>query len=196
VPSRTQRSRRLALDGGRSLHLAPIPQRSAAALEILVVDDDFSAREVLTELLQDHGYSVISAADGREALNYLRDASPPGIIILDLMMPVMDGWEFLEHQSHDPALLDIPVIVTSATPPLHPLRAKAVLQNPIQFESLWSRCWSDSYRPRFSKGLVGKLSIPRLLGFRPVPVPQSPSMRVVHRSDDGTVIDGPPARVS
>jgi len=72
--------------------------------EILVVDDDFSAREVLTELLRDHGYSVISAADGREALNYLQVASPPGIIVLDLMMPVMDGWEFLQHQSHDPAL--------------------------------------------------------------------------------------------
>jgi CheY-like chemotaxis protein len=62
-----------------------IPQRSSAP-EVLVVDDDSSAREVVTELLQDHGYSVIAVADGREALNYLRDALPPGIIILDLMM--------------------------------------------------------------------------------------------------------------
>jgi CheY-like chemotaxis protein len=106
------------------------------AREVLVVEDDFGTREALADLLQDRGYSVISVADGREALNYLRDASAPGIIILDLMMPVMDGWEFLEHQSHDPALLDIPVIVVSATPPRHPLRAKAVLQKPIQFESL------------------------------------------------------------
>jgi CheY-like chemotaxis protein len=104
--------------------------------EVLVVDDDFSAREVLTELLRDRGYSVISAADGREALNYLQDASPPGIIVLDLMMPVMNGWEFLQHQSHDPALRDIPVIVTTATPPRHSLRVKAVLQKPIQFEAL------------------------------------------------------------
>jgi CheY-like chemotaxis protein len=44
----------------------------------------------------------------REDYRYLRDASPQGIIILDLMMPVMDGWEFLEHQSHDPTLLEIP----------------------------------------------------------------------------------------
>ena len=94
---------RFPLEGG---HCVPVPisQRSVVTREILVVDDDFSAREVLTELLRDHGYSVISAADGREALNYLQVASPPGIIVLDLMMPVMDGWEFLQHQSHDPAL--------------------------------------------------------------------------------------------
>jgi CheY-like chemotaxis protein len=123
-----------ALDGAHTLSV-PIPQRSASR-EVLIVDDDFSTREVLTELLQDHGYSVIAVADGREALNYLRDASPIGIIILDLMMPVMDGWEFLEHQAHDSALLEIPVIVTTATPPQHPLRAKAVLPKPLQFESL------------------------------------------------------------
>jgi two-component system chemotaxis response regulator CheY len=67
-----------------------------------------STREALTDLLQNRGYSVNVVADGREALNYLQDASPPRIIILDLMMPVMDGWEFVEHQSHDPALLEIP----------------------------------------------------------------------------------------
>ena len=135
MPLKVQRLRRLALDGGRGLRV-PISQRSAVAREVLVVDDDFSTREALTDLLQDRGYSVISAADGREALNYLRDSSAPGIIILDLMMPVMNGWEFLERQSHDPALLDIPVIVVTATPPRNPLRAKAVLQKPIQFESL------------------------------------------------------------
>jgi len=131
---KAQRWRRVALDG-RDSSRVPILQRSAAR-EVLVVDDDFGTGEALTHLLQDRSYSVISAADGREALNYLRDASAPGIIILDLMMPVMDGWEFLEHQSREPALRDIPVIVVTATPPRHPLRAKAVLQKPIQFESL------------------------------------------------------------
>jgi CheY-like chemotaxis protein len=131
---KAQRLRRVALDGRGSSRVT-ILQRSAAR-EVLVVDDDFGTRDALTDLLQDRGYSVISAADGREALNYLRDASPPGIIILDLMMPVMDGWEFLEHQSRDPALLDIPVIVVTATPPRDLLQAKAVLQKPIHFESL------------------------------------------------------------
>jgi len=134
VSPRTQPLLRFALDGGRSLRV-PLAQRSISAHEVLLVDDDLSTREALTDLLHDRGYSVTAAADGREALNYLRDASPPGIIILDLMMPVMDGWQFLEHQWHDPMLLEIPVIVVTATPPYY-LRATAILRKPIQFESL------------------------------------------------------------
>jgi CheY-like chemotaxis protein len=72
----------------------------------------------------------------REALNYLRTSSAPGIIILDLIMPMMDGWEFLEHQARDFALMQIPVIVLTATPPSQPLRAKAVPKKPLQFNSL------------------------------------------------------------
>jgi CheY-like chemotaxis protein len=132
VSSKAQRLRRGALDGRGNAHVLV----STAAREVLVVDDDLSTREALSDLLQDRGYSVIGAADGREALNYLRYASAPRIIILDLMMPVMNGWEFLEHQSRDPALLDIPVIVLTATPPRYPLPARAVLRKPIQFESL------------------------------------------------------------
>jgi CheY-like chemotaxis protein len=91
----------------------------------------------LSERLENSGYSVSSARNGREALNYLRNSSShTGIILLDLRMPTMDGWEFLEHQSRDPALLHIPVIVLTATPPSQPIRAKAVLPKPIQFESL------------------------------------------------------------
>jgi DNA-binding response OmpR family regulator len=52
------------------------------------------------------------------------------------MMPMMDGWEFLEHQSRDFALMQIPVIVLTATPPSQPVKAKVVLQKPIQFDSL------------------------------------------------------------
>ena len=107
-----------------------------APREVLIVDDDLDAREALAELLEYRGFSVGSAANGREALNYLRSSSLPGIIILDLMMPMMDGWEFLEHQSRDFALMEIPVIVLTATPPLEPIRAKAILQKPIHFDSL------------------------------------------------------------
>jgi CheY-like chemotaxis protein len=86
--------------------------------------------------LEDRGFSVVSSANGREALNYLRTSFAPGIIILDLIMPMMDGWEFLEHQARDFALIQIPVIVLTATPPSQPLRAKAVLKKPLQFNSL------------------------------------------------------------
>jgi CheY-like chemotaxis protein len=134
VSCKTQRLCPVALDGHGSS--AALISQESAVRRVLVVDDDLGTREALSDLLQDRGYSVISAADGREALNYLRNSSPPGIVILDLMMPVMDGWEFLEQQSRDPALLAIPVIVVTATPPHVSLEAKAVLQKPIQFESL------------------------------------------------------------
>jgi CheY-like chemotaxis protein len=131
---KTQRLCRVDLDGhDRS---AALISQDSAAREVLVVDDDLGTRDALADLLEDCGYSVIAAADGREALDYLRHSSAPGIIILDLMMPVMDGWQFLQQQSLDPALLAIPVIVVTATPPLVSLRAKAVLQKPIQFKSL------------------------------------------------------------
>jgi len=109
---------------------------SHAPREVLIVDDDLDAREALAELLEYRGFSVGSAANGREALNFLRSSSLPGIIILDLMMPMMDGWEFLEHQSRDFALMEIPVIVLTATPPSQPVKAKVILQKPIQFDSL------------------------------------------------------------
>ena len=131
---KTQRLCRVDLDGhDRS---AALISQDSAARRVLVVDDDLSTREALTDLLQDRGYAVISAADGREALNYLRNSSPPGIVILDLMMPVMDGWEFLERQSRDPVLHDIPVIVLTATPPGALLLAKVVLSKPVEPEFL------------------------------------------------------------
>jgi len=109
---------------------------SHAPREVLIVDDDLDARQALAELLEYRGFSVASAANGREALNYLRNSSLPRIIILDLMMPMMDGWEFLEHQSRDFALMEIPVIVLTATPPLEPIKAKVILQKPIHLDSL------------------------------------------------------------
>jgi CheY-like chemotaxis protein len=134
VPCKAQRLRQVALDGHDSS--SAFISLGLAPREVLVVDDDLGTREALTDPLEDCGYSVTAAADGREALDYLRNSSAPGIIILDLMMPVMDGWQFLEQQSHDPALLALPVIVVTATPPQVSVRAKAVLQKPIQFKSL------------------------------------------------------------
>jgi CheY-like chemotaxis protein len=82
---------------------------------ILVVDDDRDIRDSLVELLTEHGYPAIGAGNGVEALEVLRtSASLPALILLDLMMPVMDGREFRERQLENPAWIAIPVIVISA----------------------------------------------------------------------------------
>jgi CheY-like chemotaxis protein len=82
--------------------------------EVLLVEDDLSIRDMLRELLEDEGYQVRSAGNGRDALACLRAGVPTRLILLDLMMPVMDGWAFREAQRADPALSPIPVIVLSA----------------------------------------------------------------------------------
>jgi CheY-like chemotaxis protein len=83
---------------------------------VLIVEDDEALREALTETLADAGYRVVVATNGKEALERLRapDATMPSLILLDLMMPVMDGWQFRAEQRRDPVLAAIPVCVLSA----------------------------------------------------------------------------------
>jgi CheY-like chemotaxis protein len=86
---------------------------------ILVVDDDDDTRDTLEELLGHAGYSVLAAANGAAALRLLRAApqvrDPPcDLVILDLMMPVMNGWDFRAKQRADPNLARIPILLMSA----------------------------------------------------------------------------------
>jgi CheY-like chemotaxis protein len=82
---------------------------------VLVVDDDRDIRDSLIETLEDHGYTAVGAGNGVEAIDVLRThAVPPCLILLDLMMPVMDGRGFREEQLKHPAWAGIPVIVVSA----------------------------------------------------------------------------------
>ena len=83
---------------------------------IFVVEDDFFIRDMLVELLEEEGYTVASAANGHEALALLREtADPPALILLDLMMPVMDGRQFRAAQQDDALLQSVPVIVLTAS---------------------------------------------------------------------------------
>jgi CheY-like chemotaxis protein len=82
---------------------------------ILVVDDDPEIRETIVEMLRDRGYEAMGAGDGAEALDTLRTRSSWCLILLDLMMPNMDGWEMRKVQLADPVLSNIPVVVVSAT---------------------------------------------------------------------------------
>lgn len=80
---------------------------------LLVVDDDVFIRNVLADTFRDEGYTVQTAKNGAEALT-TSQANPPALILLDLMMPVMDGWGFLEERLRQATLLRIPVIVLTA----------------------------------------------------------------------------------
>ena len=104
---------------------------------ILLVDDDEALRDVLTEALIDEGFTVSSSANGLEALTTLRAGLRPDVILLDLMMPIMDGWAFREEQSRDPALASIPVVVVTAVHSLHkPIDARAILRKPFKLDEL------------------------------------------------------------
>ena len=82
---------------------------------VLLVDDDLAIREALTEALVEEGFPVYAAQNGLEALDWLQDnRGRPCVVLLDLMMPVMDGRTFLGIRRSDPALSRIPVIVVSA----------------------------------------------------------------------------------
>jgi CheY-like chemotaxis protein len=81
---------------------------------VLIVDDDGAIHRALSQILEEEGYETAVASDGGAALQMLRAGLRPGAILLDLMMPVMDGWDFRADQLRDPALREIPVIVLSA----------------------------------------------------------------------------------
>lgn len=81
---------------------------------ILVVDDDESIRETLQMALELENYSTALAADGAEALSWLQEHPSPRLILLDLMMPVMDGWQLFDRLRQDERLARIPVVVITA----------------------------------------------------------------------------------
>ena len=101
---------------------------------ILIVDDDRDIREELALLLEENDYCVLLADHGLHALEVMRAGNRPDAIILDLMMPVMDGWEFRERQKSDPDLAHIPVIVTTASE--KSIDAAALLRKPVDRDAL------------------------------------------------------------
>jgi len=110
---------------------------------ILVVEDEDPIRAIFTEILEDEGYSVVGVRNGMEALVYLRQYALPQLILLDLSMPVMNGWQFREEQQRDSALAKIPVIITSALSDMNQklaaLNACDCLRKPIAIDSLLSK---------------------------------------------------------
>jgi two-component system chemotaxis response regulator CheY len=110
-------------------------------MTILIVDDDAGIRQLLLLFLEHKGYTAKTVANGLEALNLLQPGQPlPRLILLDLMMPVMDGATFRQAQQADPRIAAIPVVVLSAAENIDAqaplLTADAYVPKPIEFDSL------------------------------------------------------------
>src|SRR5688572_25110922 len=113
-----------------------VTANAVGKLLVMVIDDDDDIRETLAGLLEDEGYDVAAFPCGRKALNALKDGTAPRVILLDLMMPVMDGAEFRREQLADPALAPIPVILITAAG-LEPIKREdysEVLRKPLKID--------------------------------------------------------------
>jgi DNA-binding response OmpR family regulator len=105
---------------------------------VLIVEDDNDVREFMDVLLTTHGFETMTAANGREALDRMR-ARRPCLVLLDLMMPVMDGWQFRAEQLREPGLADVPVVCVTAVAEqsdrIERLKAPC-LRKPVEFQAL------------------------------------------------------------
>lgn len=110
--------------------------REAPKCSVLVIDDDEGIRTAMAEILELLGYQVAVAADGLEAVAMLKIGLEPRAIVLDMMMPRMDGWTFLSEIRSDPRFRDVPVVVASAVVGECPLGADAWLQKPFDLADL------------------------------------------------------------
>ena len=105
------------------------------ASNVLVVDDDPNLVRLMSKFLKLEGFDPVPAANGEEALAYLRSGGDASVILLDLRMPVMDGWAFRRAQRGDPALAAIPIEVMSgvAADTSHEMDAAASFNKPVSF---------------------------------------------------------------
>ena len=102
---------------------------------VLVVDDDEDLREMMATLLRDVGYSVDTAEDGAQALAQMRECRPC-VVLLDLMMPNVDGWQVMQEMASDPELARVPVCIVSAQSKSAPVHAARVLPKPVTRDAL------------------------------------------------------------
>jgi CheY-like chemotaxis protein len=105
---------------------------------ILIVEDSIDIQDSLKQLFESEKYQVEVASNGQEALDYLHAHPAPHIILLDLMMPVMDGYEFRRAQDADPKLIEIPVVIMTADGHIEEkapgLGARAFLKKPVDID--------------------------------------------------------------
>lgn len=109
---------------------------------VLVVEDDIDLRESLEEVLEQEGFAVRTASCGASALSALSEADRPDLLVLDLMLPGMDGFQLRREMQANPALRHIPVIIATAMPEANrmheSLQASAYLEKPFDLEKLFT----------------------------------------------------------
>ncbi len=107
---------------------------------VLVVDDDVDIREAICLILEHSGYKAVAASNGEEALRHLRADRGIDLILLDMMMPIMDGWGFRNSQPEGPAFVNIPVVVLTgdgrASAKAEAIGAAGYLRKPVDLDDL------------------------------------------------------------
>ena len=108
---------------------------------VFIVEDDADTREMIGRFLELEGFAIVTAANGRQALDRLDEGTRADVILLDLMMPVMDGWEFRRRQASHAAFRNIPVIVFSAVgrDRMRQIEANDYLSKPVDLDELLQR---------------------------------------------------------
>jgi CheY-like chemotaxis protein len=104
---------------------------------VLIVEDDLNIRELFTELFESEGYQVVTAVNGLEGLDKIRSKPTPNVVVLDMIMPIMNGQGFLSHVMADPKISNIPVVLVSATAGEYDtVGAVAFMKKPVDLDGL------------------------------------------------------------
>jgi CheY-like chemotaxis protein len=123
--------------------------KGVATKTVLLVEDDADIRDSLQDILEEEGFDVVPAANGKQAIDFLTLNEPIGadLVVLDLLMPMVSGWEVLERMTADARLNDIPVLVLSAAAAPMPERAQAFVRKPFSLEAFVSKVHRVVDRP-------------------------------------------------
>jgi CheY-like chemotaxis protein len=160
---------------------------------VFLIEDDHDLRSTLAEVLEARGYQVHAAQNGRLALDKLRDEGlRPAVILLDMMMPVMDGHEFMQQIASDPVISYLPIVITTAQP-IDPSvfgdRVKAVLFKPLSLPHLLTVI-SDVCQGRRNTGKMPAITVT----LPPEPPPAWPHASLLaNGSAASPVVDAPVA---
>jgi CheY-like chemotaxis protein len=119
--------------------MSAVAGRRNTCRNILLIEDDVDIRSILRDALEWEGYGVYTASNGKEGMEILPEMPAPCLILLDLMMPVMNGWEFADALESDRAYADIPIVTLSAfSDPEKQIRANGSIKKPVNLDVLFA----------------------------------------------------------